>query len=87
VAAPPVGRDDAIYNADRSDGLYHALDMCMQFNNLAPCPALSVPAGFTRDNLPVGLQIVGRRWRDDTVLTIGKALEGVRPWAARRPPV
>jgi Asp-tRNA(Asn)/Glu-tRNA(Gln) amidotransferase A subunit family amidase len=61
--------------------------MCMQFNNLAPCPALSVPAGFTRDNLPVGLQIVGRRWRDDTVLRIGKALEGARPWAARRPPI
>jgi Asp-tRNA(Asn)/Glu-tRNA(Gln) amidotransferase A subunit family amidase len=87
VAAPPVGRDDAMYSADRGDGLYHGLDMCGQFNNLAPCPALSVPAGFTRDKLPVGLQIVGRRWRDDTVLTIGKALEGVRPWAARRPPI
>jgi Asp-tRNA(Asn)/Glu-tRNA(Gln) amidotransferase A subunit family amidase len=87
VAAPPVGRDDATYNADRSGGLYHGLDMCGQFNNLAPCPALSVPAGFTRDKLPVGLQIVGRRWRDDTVLTIGKALEGVRPWAAQRPPI
>jgi Asp-tRNA(Asn)/Glu-tRNA(Gln) amidotransferase A subunit family amidase len=46
-----------------------------------------VPAGLTRDKLPIGLQIVGRRWRDDTVLTIGKALEGVRPWAMIRPPI
>jgi amidase len=49
-------------------------------------PAISVPCGFTRDGLPVGLQIVGR-WRDEaTVLRIAAAFEAERPWAARRPP-
>ena len=39
------------------------------------CPALSVPAGFTPDGLPVGIQIVGR-FRDDwTVLQVGHAFE------------
>ena len=47
---------------------------------------LSVPVGFTDDNLPVGMQIVARRYRDDTALQIGAALERVRPWAHRRPP-
>ncbi|MFZ5789312.1 MAG: amidase [Pseudomonadota bacterium] len=85
--APPVGEDDDKYYADWGDGRYHGVDMTAQFNSIAPCPALSVPAGFTKDGLPVGLQIVGPRWRDDVALRIGAALERVRPWAAKRPPV
>ena len=49
-------------------------------------PAMSVPAGFTKSGLPVGLQIVGR-WRDEAgVLRAAAAFEGARPWAERRPP-
>ena len=50
-------------------------------------PAISVPAGFTADGLPVGLQIVGRRFADATVLRVAAAFEAARPWAHRRPPV
>lgn len=50
-------------------------------------PALSVPAGWTADGLPVGLQIVGRRWGETAVLRAAAALEAARPWAHRRPPV
>jgi amidase len=50
-------------------------------------PAISVPAGFTRDGLPVGLQIAGR-WRDEvTVLRAAAAFEEAAPWAHLRPPV
>ena len=50
-------------------------------------PAISVPAGFTRDRLPVGLQIAGR-WRDEvTVLRAAAAFEQAQPWAHVRPPV
>jgi amidase len=49
-------------------------------------PAISVPCGFTRDGLPVGLQIVGR-WRDDaSVLRAAAAFEAAAPWAQHRPP-
>jgi Asp-tRNA(Asn)/Glu-tRNA(Gln) amidotransferase A subunit family amidase len=48
-------------------------------------PAISVPAGFTADGLPVGLQIVGRRFADATVLRVAAAFEAARPWAHRRP--
>jgi Asp-tRNA(Asn)/Glu-tRNA(Gln) amidotransferase A subunit family amidase len=48
-------------------------------------PALSLPAGFTRDGLPVGLQIAAAHGRDDAVLCAAAAFERVAPWAARRP--
>jgi aspartyl-tRNA(Asn)/glutamyl-tRNA(Gln) amidotransferase subunit A len=49
-------------------------------------PAISVPCGFTRDGLPVGLQIAGR-WRDEVgVLRAAAAFERAQPWAHRRPP-
>jgi amidase len=50
-------------------------------------PAISVPCGFTRDGLPVGLQIAGR-WRDEAgVLRAAAAFEEAAPWAHHRPPV
>jgi len=50
-------------------------------------PALSVPAGFTGDGLPVGLQIVGP-FRDDwTVLQVGHAFEQATRVGERRPPI
>jgi amidase len=49
-------------------------------------PAMSVPAGFTRDGLPVGMQIVGRRRREDQVIRAAAAFEAARPWADKLPP-
>jgi aspartyl-tRNA(Asn)/glutamyl-tRNA(Gln) amidotransferase subunit A len=53
--------------------------------NFTGQPAVTVPAGFTPNGLPVGLQIVGRRFADLTVLQAAAAFEQVRPWAAKRP--
>ncbi len=53
--------------------------------NLTHVPAASIPAGFTRDGLPVGLQIAGRRFADLTVLQASAAFESVRPWADKKP--
>src|SRR5262249_11900767 len=50
-------------------------------------PALSLPAGFTPDALPVGLQLVGRRGRDRDVLELGHALETLTRFGSRRPPM
>lgn len=55
--------------------------------NLAQNPAASIPCGFTADGLPVGLQIVGRRFDDLGVLQMSAAFEAVRPWASARPPL
>lgn len=53
--------------------------------NASHNPAASVPCGFTPAGLPVGLQIVGRRFDDLGVLQASRAFERARPWAHRRP--
>jgi aspartyl-tRNA(Asn)/glutamyl-tRNA(Gln) amidotransferase subunit A len=53
--------------------------------NITGQPAASVPCGFTREGLPVGLQIVGRRFADATVLKAAAAFEEARPWKEKRP--
>jgi len=51
------------------------------------CPAISVPAGFTSDDLPVGMQIVGR-YRDDVgVLQLAHAFERATGFGRRRPEI
>lgn len=54
--------------------------------NLSQQPAASVPAGFTRAGLPVGLQIVGPRYRDDRVLRAARAFERHAPFATLKAP-
>ncbi len=53
--------------------------------NMSWNPAASVPCGFTASGLPVGLQIVGRRFDDLGVLQASAAFEMIQPWADKRP--
>jgi aspartyl-tRNA(Asn)/glutamyl-tRNA(Gln) amidotransferase subunit A len=54
--------------------------------NLAGLGGLSIPCGFA-DNLPVGLQIVGRPLAEEVMLRVGYAYEQVTDWHLRRPPI
>lgn len=54
--------------------------------NLLGNPAVVVPVSQTRDGLPIGVQIVGRPWEEEQVLTISAALEAECP-AWRTPPI
>ena len=53
--------------------------------SLASVPALSVPCGFTRAGLPIGMQIVGRPFDEATVFRVGDAYERTNPTHDRRP--
>jgi len=55
--------------------------------SLLGLPALSVPCGFTRDGLPIGLQIIGPPRHEAAVLRAAAAFEAAQPWAHRIPPV
>lgn len=54
--------------------------------NFTGHPAASIPAGFTDDGLPVGLQIIGPRFADDDVLAASGAFERANPWDDAYPP-
>ena len=53
---------------------------------LTGLPVISVPCGFTKSGLPVGLQIVGRRRQEAMVLRAAAAFEAAAPWADKIPP-
>ncbi len=55
--------------------------------NLTGHPALAVPAGTTDDGLPLGVQLVGRKGEEATLLALAAQLEAEMGWAERRPPV
>ncbi len=58
---------------------------CYPFN-LVGLPALSLPCGFDTDGLPIGLQIAGKAFAEDTVLNLASAYERAHEWSAMRPP-
>lgn len=76
MTAPSAEANDNSYVTDLPDGRFQGLDMTCPFNLLPQCPALSVPIGLAENGLPVGLQIIGRRFADEDVLSIGGAIEG-----------
>ncbi len=55
--------------------------------NFTGQPAATLPCGLTAGGMPLGLQVVGRRFADLTVLQAAAAFEAAHPWAQRRPPV
>lgn len=86
IPAPAVDYDEAAAMSDLVDNKLSAMDMTMQFNAML-VPAISVPSGMSRDNLPTGLQIVGPRGKDDLVLGLAKLFEAEKPWAEVRPSI
>ena len=86
IACPPfsVGLDNPTEIAGKPVDAYAWIPFTYPFN-MTGQPASSVPCGFTKDGLPIGLQIVGRRFDDATVLRASAAFERARPWAQQRP--
>ncbi len=53
--------------------------------NISGHPAASIPCGWTSDGLPIGMQIVGKRFDELTVLQASKAFEDMSPWQDKKP--
>ena len=54
---------------------------------IAGIPAISIPCGFSQDGLPIGLQIMAKRFDEEAVFRAAHAYEQETPWQAMRPPV
>jgi aspartyl-tRNA(Asn)/glutamyl-tRNA(Gln) amidotransferase subunit A len=70
----------------------HADDILPAVRNTSPFdvngwPAISVPCGFTKQGLPMGLQIIGPRGSEAAVLQLAHAYEQATDWHKRRPPL
>jgi len=61
-------------------------DICTLPMNIAGIPAISIPAGFA-DNLPIGMQIIGKPFSEQTLLRIAFAYEQATDWHKRKPPL
>ena len=86
IAATPVG-EQAITVNGRSEGVRPSLLRFTRLFNLTGHPALSVPCGFTADGLPIGMQIVGKAFDEETILRVGRAFEKATEWHLRRLPL
>jgi amidase len=67
-------------------GMSRFYPYCVPWNHLGN-PAMSVPAGFAADGLPLAVQIVGRPGDEATLLSLAAQMEAERPWADSRPPI
>lgn len=61
-------------------------DVCTLPINIAGIPAISIPAGFA-DNLPIGMQIMGKPFSEEILLRIAFAYEQATDWHKRKPPL
>lgn len=61
-------------------------DVCTLPVNIAGLPAISIPAGFS-DSLPIGMQIIGKPFDEETVLRVAFAYEQATEWHKRKPPI
>ena len=78
VAAPLIEGPDAVEQA-------RLLTRYTAPFNLTGLPALSLPCGFTRQGLPIGLQLVARPWAEATLLRAAQAYEQATAWHTRIP--
>ena len=69
------------YNAKWTDAAF------MFAFNLSGLPAMSVPATWTSQQVPIGVQLVGRYGDEATILRLAAEVEAARPWIGRRPAV
>jgi len=84
IAAPLIGEDEVIIGS-RKETVRSALVRLNRPANLTGHPAISIPCGFTRDGLPVGLQLIGPKWGEAALLAIAFAFEQATDWHTRNP--
>jgi amidase len=59
---------------------------CIPWNHLGN-PAMSLPAGFGADGMPLAVQVIARPAAEATLLSLAAQIEAARPWADSRPPI
>lgn len=85
IAAPAIGATTVRLGGEERPLVRVFLDATLPFN-LTGQPALSVPCGFSKGGLPIGLQLVGRPFEEAMLLRVGAAYEGATHWHEKKAP-
>ena len=86
VTAPTIGQTETTVAGTRMH-VGEALTRYTRAYNLNGLPAISVPCGFSSKKLPVGFQLAGRAFEEETVLRVAYAYEQATQWHKVRPPL
>jgi aspartyl-tRNA(Asn)/glutamyl-tRNA(Gln) amidotransferase subunit A len=84
ITAPQIGQKMAATSGGE-ETVRSALIRLNRPANFTGLPAISICCGWTADNLPIGLQIIGQEWREENLLAIARLFENARPELRRRP--
>jgi aspartyl-tRNA(Asn)/glutamyl-tRNA(Gln) amidotransferase subunit A len=84
VAAPTIAESD-VGNAPDAEAVIQRLTRFTRPINYLGVPALAIPVGFTRDGLPVGMQLIGRAFDEAMLLRIGAAFQRATDFHDRIP--
>jgi aspartyl-tRNA(Asn)/glutamyl-tRNA(Gln) amidotransferase subunit A len=84
VAAPTIAESD-VGNSPDAEAVIQRLTRFTRPVNYLGLPSLSIPAGFTNDGLPVGMQLIGRPFDEATLLRAGAAFQRAADFHARCP--
>ncbi len=84
IPATPIGAMTATLGGEERPLVRVYLDPLLPFN-LTGQPALSIPCGFTKTGLPLGLQLIGRPFEEALLLRVAHAYEAQTEWHKRQP--
>ena len=86
IAASRIGEKEVVIGGEK-ETVRSAFVRLNRPANLTGHPAISIPCGFTRAGLPIGLQLIGPHWSEARLLSIALAYEDATEWHKRRPPL
>jgi len=84
ITAPKLNQGSVSWGR-KTEAVPSALTRFTRIYNLVGIPSLSIPCGFSKAGLPIGLQIAGKPFDEATVLKVGHAYESNTPWKDRHP--
>jgi len=84
VAAPTIAETD-VGGGPNADTVILGITRFMRPVNYLGLPSLGVPAGFGKSGLPIGLQLIGRPFRDETLVALGAAFQEATDYHTRAP--
>jgi aspartyl-tRNA(Asn)/glutamyl-tRNA(Gln) amidotransferase subunit A len=84
MTATPIGASTVDFDGRQQPFGDHIVRFTYPFN-LTGWPALSIPCGFDRNGLPIGLQLAARPWREALLFRVGHAYQQATDWHQRRP--